>query len=63
MRVRRQRKVIDISADNVLRFGEHLTFGDPERRLGHTHSEIVDFDTVELRDGNLDGIQVPLKPH
>ena len=36
--------------------GEHLGFGDPEGRAGDGYGEVVDFDAVELLDGDADGV-------
>ena len=41
---------------DVLGLLHHLAFGNPQGRLGHGHSKVIDLDAVELADGDLDGV-------
>ena len=41
---------------HVLGFFHHLAFCDPQGGLGDSHSEIVDLNTVELANGDLDRV-------
>ena len=50
-----QRKEVRFTVENLRRLLEHLRLGDPERGLCDGHGEVVDLNTVELRDGDLDG--------
>ena len=43
-------------ADDLGGFGEHLGVGDPEGGFGDGYGEVVDFDAVELVDGDADGV-------
>ena len=51
-----QRQKIQGHMYYVLGFLHHLALSDPQRRLCHSHGEIVDFDTVELADGDLNRV-------
>ena len=43
-------------ADDLEGFREHLGLGDPKGGLGDGHGEVVDFDAVELLDGDANGV-------
>ena len=51
-----QRKWLKVITHDGIGFLQHLGLGDPEGCLGDGAGEIVDFNTVELVDGNLDRI-------
>ena len=40
----------------VLGFPHHLTFRDPQGGLGNSHGKIIDLNTIELPNGDLDWI-------
>ena len=44
--------------DDFFRFLHHLGFCNPQGCLGNRHSEVVNFDTVELTNGNLDRVEL-----
>ena len=52
--VRLQRQEVARRADDAFRGVHHLALGDPQRRLGDGHGEVVDLDAVELADAHLD---------
>ena len=55
--IRLQRQRVEGEADDFIRFLHHLGLGYPEGRLGHGAGKVVDFDAVELVDGDLDGFR------
>ena len=54
--VRFQRQEVQIHVDDVFGLLHHLTFGDPEGGFCHSHSKVVDFNTVKLSDADLNYI-------
>lgn len=51
-----QGQEINVHVDDFLGFLDHLAFGNPQGRLGHGYGKVVDFDAVELTDGDFDGV-------
>jgi len=48
-----EREEIDIAVGDAGRFAEHLALGNPKGRLGDFDGKVVDFESVEMRQGNL----------
>lgn len=56
VRVPLQREKFEFDLQDVLRFPQHLRFGDPKGRLRDGDGKIVDLDPVKLPDGNLNDV-------